>query len=210
MKIYHFVLLFILFSVPLIIIKDMEAGAIVYTDEEALKEERIMEMAAEAATWELRTAGTGFDDSDGLRAVNAFFYSVYASKNMIDNPAAREKLKPVFPMFVITLNTGYHIFSITEEGGEYRYSGSGLIPYDTSLSQGDTGFAFLVRSDDGVRKVFKSYGAKVTDGKRYIVDKAGLYHEEGCEDIGEIEFVLFSKEGCVRAGAHPCRKCIDR
>ncbi|MCR5204352.1 MAG: hypothetical protein K6E47_04805 [Lachnospiraceae bacterium] len=214
MKIYHFVIIFVIFSVSMMIMRDVELNIAYNENRELLRDEKIMENATMAAVRELKTAGIRYDNNLGLKAIEAFFYSVFASENCMDDFAKREEIRNGFYMFIISIPQGYHIYTgewkDNGKGMEYQFSGSELIAYDEGDEVRTAGFSYMTVTKEGEERVLRSAGVTVNEIPTYVVDRNGLYHEEDCGFISETDVILFSKEGCARFGARPCDKCIDK
>jgi hypothetical protein len=206
MRIYHFVIIFAIFALSMVIIKECGLKEKVADKREKTEYKRHIEKAAEAAAWELRAAGIKFDDETGKRAIDAFCYSLFAALGIMDNVYEREQIKERFPSFTVFLNDGYYIFERTwvKEGAEEKsiYIRSQKMPYDNLQ---DSRIGFMCSYGDSYQ-----FSADVSKRTVYIVDTDDIYHEEGCGYSGEIVHIVFSKEGCAMLGAHPCKECIDR
>ena len=206
MRIYHFTIIFVIFALSVVIIKDSELESRVAEEREKLEYRKVIEKATEAAAWELRAAGLYFDDETGKRTIDAFYYSLYAALGIMGNVYERDAIREKFPSFTVFVNDGYYIYDMVwkyDGTNEKRaYVRSEKLPYDKP-EDSRTGFMCFCKNS-------YYFSAMVSEGAVYIVDTLGTYHEEGCSFIGETAHIVFSKEGCAMLGAHPCRECIDR
>ncbi len=213
MKIYHFTIIFVTFALMIVIIKESELKERANNEQEYLIYKKSVEKATEAAAWELRAAGVNYTDETGERAIDAFFYSLYASWGIMDNVSERNAVKDDFASFTMFLESGYYIYRGVRDdaaGTDMIYAKSDLLPYDTP-AQGKIGFLCTCSdpfSWEPEEEMISS--AFVSDRDRFVIDKDNIYHTEGCSYAKDEEFTVFSKEGCAMLGARPCRKCIDR
>ena len=219
MKIYHFAIIFAVFAVTIVIIKDVSFKNTDFEKREEQKLDRAVENAVTAATWELRAYGAGLQKETETKAIDTFYYSLYAELGLMDDAFKRDEIKNRFPILMIFVDSGYYIYksdlNMEKSGYERYYAKSELLPYDEKMQERDSGFMAIMRVSDagglwtessGKGRVFTSF---VSDGNKYFVDIDGIYHEEGCEYMGEVSYYLFSKEGCASLGAHPCTRCIN-
>ena len=206
MRIHHFTIIFVIFALSLVIIKDSEFKESAAEKRKKQEYQKNVEKAVEAAAWELRAAGVYFDDKTGERAIDVFYYSLFASLGIEGNIYGREALKEKFPSFTVCLNDGYYIYERvwkdTGAGEKMVYVSSEKLPYDNPE---DSRTGFMCSIDNTCY-----FSVLVSEGVIYIVDTDGIYHEEGCSFLGETAHIVFSKEGCAMLGAHPCRECIDK
>ena len=203
MKIYHFTVIFVIFAVAVIIIRDVGFSKDSMEKAEYTKMENTVRKATEAAALELRSSDLYFDAETANGVIDTFFYSVYGACGIMDDVAKRDEIKTGFGEYVISLNDGYYLYRNdwreTEAGVERTYSSYGPFPYDEP-------------HDIGFGVVFHGHliDTSVTMGKIYHIDINGIYHEQDCEEQGETEYILYSKSGCAGFGAKPCRYCIDK
>ena len=213
MKIYHFTIIFVIFALLIVIVKESELKECANDEETYLTYKKSVEKATEAAAWELRAAGVNFSDETGKRAIDAFFYSLYASMGIIDNVSERDDVRDDFPSFTVFLDEGYYIYKGVWEddtGKDRVYEKYGMLKYDEH-TRGKVGFSCTCSNplpDDLGETIISS--AFVAEGDRFIIDKENIYHVEGCMYAGDAECTVFSKEGCAMLGARPCKKCIDQ
>lgn len=214
MKIYHFTILFVIFALAFVIIKESELKEQAYNAGNYFLYKKSIEKATEAAAWELRSAGVNFTDATGESAIDAFFYSLYASMGIMDNASEKDKIRDDFLSFTVFIDRGYYIYREAWEDGAIGkgrvYINSGLLPYDED-TEGRTGFLCNLATpifDGKEEKMISS--AYVSDGDIFIIDKDNVYHAEGCIYIGDVKCTAFSKEGCAMLGARPCKKCMDQ
>ena len=227
MKIYHFVLIFAAFAIGTIMVTDMRISEKRYSDREKAVLLRKLERATEAAAGELRANASGAGEISMQKAIEAFFYSFYASLGVIDMPLARNNLKRYLPVFVIGLKEGYYMYTyvgevdneVSEDYVELRgpdgtgYVKSGLMEYDDKTYDHEVVFAAYMKEYPLEDESFDGYGfssAKVTERTGYIVDTEGVYHLSGCPSASKTEYIFFSEEGCITKGAVPCTRCIER
>lgn len=109
MKIYHFTLIFVLFSVIVMILADMKISQneILAREKEML--DSYLDEAVNAAAWELRASGKVFDKETIDRAAASFFYSLYASCGMTDNDESKTTIIEYITKMIINLEDGYYI-----------------------------------------------------------------------------------------------------
>ena len=203
MKIYHFTVIFVIFAVAFIIIRDVRYSEKSTENAEHIKMENIVRQATEAAALELRSSDLYFDIEMGQGVIDTFFYSIYGACGMMDDVTKRDEIKQSFGEYVISLKDEYYLYrndwKETDLGIVRSFSCSGSFPYDEPH---DTGFGVMYRG--------RFIDTSVTVGKIYHIDKNGLYHEQDCEEQEETEYILYSKSGCAKLGARPCRYCIDK
>ena len=189
MKIYHFTIIFVIFALLIVIVKESELKECANDEETYLTYKKSVEKATEAAAWELRAAGVNFSDETG------------------------DDVRNDFPSFTVFLDEGYYIFKGVWEddtGKDMVYEKYGMLKYDEH-TRGKVGFSCTCSnplSDDLGETIISS--AFVAEGDRFIIDKENIYHVEGCMYAGDAECTVFSKEGCAMLGARPCKKCIDQ
>ncbi len=225
MKIYHFVLLFAVFAIGTIMVTDMRLSEKRYSEKERTILEEKLDEAAEAAAGELAAYSTGTGEITERRAVDAFFYSMYASLGIIDMPQAINDLKKYVPVFMIGLKDGYYLYTYAgiADGPEdlealtgpdgTGYVKSSLISYEDGMAEHDIVFAAYLKGYPLETENFDGYcfsSAFVTERTGYIIDTDGIYHLSGCKAAGDTEYVFFSEEGCVAMGASPCSSCLGR
>ena len=221
MKLYHFVLVFAAFAVVTVIMTDMGFSEKRYLEKERAGIDKQLYSAVESAAKELRSSVSGFNEVVEQKAIEAFFYSLYASLGIIDVPEARKNLNKYVPAFIISLKDGYYIYRNAEgtdmEGnmkGPYGtgYVKSGLISYDDGKNEAEISFAAYLRSYPVRGETYDGYcfsSASIVERVRYIIDENMVYHISGCSYAGDTGYVFFSGEGCVLMGAVPCRYCIE-
>ena len=222
MKIYHFAIIFAIFAISIVMIKDVELKEMLFEKQEIENIRGRARKASETAAWELRTSELVFDMTSGKRVIDAFFFSMYASGGMMDNAYERERVKELFPRMYVFLENGYYVFDYKREDGYENGMGyvmSEIFPYDAAEATRNTGFMAVMRNEEcdghmyGYGEGYSDnlmFSASVEYAKQYVIDADGIYHEEDCGEIDGIEYILFSKEGCAMLGAKPCRECIDR
>lgn len=212
MKIYHFTIIFAVFVIAMAVMKDMDIKEKSMADESYYSTRKAIEEAAKAAAWELRASEVSFDQEMAKRASTAFLYSLYAGCGIMDSPSDKEKIKRAFPAYVISVNGEKHLyksawwkkeFDIIQIGSD---TGFGVVFIGDGRHYNDP-FSTVKSQELSSAMLFSAY---VEDRKSYVVDKSGLYHEEGCAHCGEELYVMYSKKGCADMGAIPCRYCIDR
>ncbi len=227
MKVYHFVLLFAVFAIGTIMVTDMRLSEKRYGEREKAGLSEKLERAAEAAAGELASYNEEKGELAEQRAIEAFFYSMYASLGIIDMPQAVSDLKKYVPLFMIGVRDGYYLYTyageadfdipedtdgITGPDGT-GYIKSGLIAYEDGSDEHDTVFAAYLRDYPLRTESYSGYcfsSASVTERTGYIVDQEGIYHLSGCPYSGDTVYVFFSEEGCIMMGALPCSYCIER
>ena len=227
MKIYHFVLLFAIFAIGTIMVTDMRVSEKRNSKREKALLSENLEKAAEAAAGELASYNEEKGELAEQRAIEAFFYSMYASLGIIDMPQAVSDLKKYVPLFMIGVRDGYYLYTyageadidipedtdgITGPDGT-GYIKSGLIAYEDGTDEHDIVFAAYLRDYPLRTESFDGYcfsSASVTERTGYIVDGEDIYHLSGCPYIGDTAYIFFSEEGCILMGAQPCSFCIER
>ena len=226
MKIYHFVLLFAVFAIGTIMVTDMRMSEKRYSEREKAELSEKLERAAEAAAGELASYNAEKSGLAEHRAIEAFFYSMYASLGVIDMPQAVSDLKKYIPVFMIGLKEGYYLYTyvgeteadIKEDHEDLTgpdgtgYIKSGLIDYADGTDEHDIVFAAYLRDYPLRTESFDGYcfsSASVTERTGYIVDGEGTYHLSGCPYLRDTVYVFFSEEGCIVMGALPCSFCIE-
>ena len=131
MKIYHFTILYAIFAVCMITISDSLLSEKRAVNRMNVEMDGFADEAVGAAAWELRASGTVFDTVTEERTVRTFFYSLYASLDIMEYPEKRRQIQKYIPYFVISLNEGYYIYSYIPGGSNerplYNYSRSELI-----------------------------------------------------------------------------------
>ena len=212
MKIYHFTIIFAVFAIAMVVLKDMDIGEKSFTDESYYFTREAIEEAVKAAAWELRSSEVSFDQGMAKKAGTAFLYSIYAGYGIMDSPPEKEKIKRAFPAYVISVNGENHLYKSDWWKKEFDVSQIGSDTGFAAFFIGDgrhytDPFSTVKSQESSVAMLFSAY---VEDRKGYIVDKDGLNHEEGCVHCGEILYVMYSKKGCADMGARPCRYCTDR
>lgn len=218
MKIYHFVILFAIFAIGTIMVADMKMSEKRYSEQEKAVLSDSLQRAAEAAAGELAVLKAGTWEIAEQRAIDAFFYSMYASLGILDMSQEINALRKYVPVILIGVKEGYYLYTytggaepdISEDNslvmpGITGYVKSGLISYEDGLKEHDIVFAAYLKSYDGY--CFSS--AHVTERSGYIVDGNGTYHLSGCPYAGDILYMFFTKEGCLKWGALPCSYCIE-
>jgi len=130
MKIYHFTILFAIFAICMITISDSLLSEKRAVNRMSIEMDGNVDEAVGAAAWELRASGTVFDSVTEERAVRTFFYSLYASLDIMEYPEKRREIQKYVPYFIISLNEGYYEYSYIP-GGEnerplYNYTRSEL------------------------------------------------------------------------------------
>ena len=121
MKIYHFTMLFAVFALSMIVLTDAGLSEKRRYEKERLRMESIIDDAVNAAAWELRASGTVFDGMTEERAIDAFYYSLYASLGISGHPEKRAGVQQYIPMLVITLKDGYYVYIYEAGNGEGPY-----------------------------------------------------------------------------------------
>lgn len=110
MKLYHYCLVFCLFSIGTILISDMvifeRQTVSIYSE----NTDAVFDKAVDAAVKRLRLYSE--HDSEGVRddAVEAFYDSLYASLGIADNPDSREKVRLYVPVIIITVGDGFYVY----------------------------------------------------------------------------------------------------
>ena len=227
MKIYHFVLIFAAFAIGTIMVTDMKMSEKRYSEREKAELAKKLDRAAEAAAGELRASSAGTGEILMQKAIEAFFYSLYASLGIIDMPLSRYDLKRYIPVFIIGLKEGYYVYTyvgemdheVTEDTEELRgpdgtgYVKSGFIEYEDGDYEHEIAFMAYMKDYPLEDDNFDGYSyssASVTERTGYIVDTEGVYHLSGCPLALNVEYVFFSEEGCIAMGVSPCTLCIER
>ena len=130
MRIYHFTIIFAVFALGMIIIADSLLSEKRTFDRMSIEMDEYVDEAVGAAAWELRASGTVFDNVTEERALRTFFYSLYASLDILEYPEKRREIQKYVPLLVISLNDGYYEYSYIPGGSDerplYNYSRSEL------------------------------------------------------------------------------------
>ena len=229
MKVYHFIILFAIFAVMTVMITDMRISEKKHMDRERLELDEKLQMSVEAAAKELRASVKGFGPDVEQKAIDTFFYSMYAGLGIMDAPGSARMLVKYVPAFMITLKDGYYIYRyigdpevITPEDDEDMYGPNGkgyvrsdLLGYDAEAVEtggADIAFAAYLRDYPVGNGNYDGYGfssVSVSDRTYYVVDADNIYHISGCPDTGDIKYIFFSAEGCLLTGAKACEHCIE-
>ena len=226
MKVYHFIIIFVIFAVMTVMVTDMRISEKKHLDRERSELDEKLQMSVEAATKELRASVIGFAPDTEQKAIDTFFYSMYASLGIMDAPESARGLIKYVPAFMITLKDGYYIYRYIGEPGVtipaddedmYGPDGKGyvrsnLLSYDVGTEEADIAFAANLRDYPVGNGNYDGYGfssVSVSERTYYVVDEDMLYHISGCPYTGEINYMFFSAEGCLLTGAKACEHCIE-
>ncbi len=119
MKMYHFILIFILIAIPYILISDIKTNDF----KAVVKNKKQIDQNLDTAMDDGVTSLVQLIDKNIIinkdEAVNSFFISLEASFGVLDDKENREKLGLYVPVVIVTMENGYYIFY----SDEYKNSG---------------------------------------------------------------------------------------
>ncbi len=111
MKLYHFILIFIIIAIGVTSILEIKTDHL----KAAIQDKKQIDRNLKTAVDDGVAAFLRVDDSNRViidkdDAINSFFISLVASFGVLDDQEAKEKLKIYVPVVVATIDDGYYIF----------------------------------------------------------------------------------------------------
>ncbi len=117
MKLHHFCIIFVIIAIPLFAAADIKVDscAAVFAEKEKL-DHSFSRAIDDAAVHLAETDGINGLKVNKERAVNDFFFSLFASLGIMDSPDKQELIRNYVPVIAVTCEDGYYLYY----SGEYR------------------------------------------------------------------------------------------
>ena len=115
MKIYHFVLMFLVFFIGAVLKTDVSIGKLRSIESE--KEEITISLTAatsDAVNYLSRTGCYGTGSINKEEVLNTFFTSLYSSLGIISNPSAQAEIEIYIPVILLCDVDGYYVYYYEE------------------------------------------------------------------------------------------------
>lgn len=174
MKLYHFVLVFVVIAISVLVITDIQTNdlkAVLHNKEQY---DRNLDTAIDDAA----TVLVQVDMNNKLMvnkdaAMESFLYSLYSSYGVLSDPEAREKLNLYIPVALVTMEDGYYIFY-----SDTYTSGDG---YTYVAKRWSEKFPYYYEDSDFI------YGFTLGDIVT-LYDKNGLLDSSGNQSVFQLDY----------------------
>lgn len=114
MKVYHFSIIFVIFSFSIMLLTDNYLTERIQVKTNTIDKKYVFDKAVDAAVDELRGYNQDTTELVCDDAVNAFYDSLCAAFDILSSPEAREKLKYYIPVIIISDYEGFYAYYMTD------------------------------------------------------------------------------------------------
>ena len=185
MKLYHYVLIFAIVAISMIVVVDLKVSNRSYMSDNSELTNGIFDKAVDAATNELLADVDGLTELQKDNAVEVFFDSLYASFGIVDSPASRENMALYVPVICVTSKDGFYVYyddvRYAADGLESVRCWSELKTYNYREKTAPSGYRatdFIIRFlGEDVCYVYDTQGITGTKGAMYEVFVSDFFEE---------------------------------